>query len=54
MKCICGSDVLLHIGGKTYCGGCFHAGIDFTSQEVIRILAQKKTDAKFSSFEIRK
>lgn len=53
-KCICGSDVLLHVGGKTYCAGCFHAGIDFASSEIVKMFGKKEAEAKNLSFEIRR
>jgi len=38
-KCVCGSDALLHIGGKTYCTGCFTAGTKFGAANAEKIKA---------------
>jgi len=37
MRCVCGSDVLLHIGGKTYCAGCYDAGMRFGKENAEKV-----------------
>lgn len=37
MRCVCGSEIHLVIGGKTYCAGCFEAGKRFGVRNVDKI-----------------
>jgi hypothetical protein len=39
MTCTCGSNALLNINGKTYCAGCFDAGVRFGIEHAERIKA---------------
>jgi hypothetical protein len=41
MKCVCGSDAIMCKGGKTYCIGCFDAGMRFGIDNIEQI---KKID----------
>ena len=37
MKCMCGSDALIHLGNKTYCVGCFDAGVAFGTENAEKL-----------------